>query len=82
MVGTETATTAEHIFYVSNNPQLLDENGKQYFHTMTAKLLLISKRVRPNLQGAVAFLSTRVKGPNMDDYNNLGKVIKYLRGDP
>ena len=48
---------------------------------MTAKLLLISKRVRPNLQGAVAFLSTRVKGPNMDDYNNLGKVIKYLRGD-
>ena len=49
---------------------------------MTAKLLFLSKRARPDLQQAVAFLTTRVSSPDSDDYKKLGRVIRYLRAFP
>ena len=33
-------------------------------------------------QQAVAFLMTRVRGPDNDDYKKLVRVIKYLRSNP
>jgi hypothetical protein len=53
---------------------------KEKFHTLTAKLLFLSKRARPDLQQAVGFLTTRVKEPDEDDWKKLNRVIKYLRG--
>jgi hypothetical protein len=47
---------------------------------MTAQLLFLSKRARPDIQTAVAFLCTRVKSPDEDDWKKLARVIKYLRG--
>lgn len=83
MSGEATTPAAEHLFDVNtNNPQLLDEETSQYFHTMMAKMLFLSKRARPDLQEAVAFLTTCVKGPDKDDYKKLGRVIKYLRAEP
>jgi len=60
---------------------MLAEDG-QYFHTMVAKLLFPSKRVRPDIQEAIAFLTTWVKKPDVDDYKKLGRVVKYLRSNP
>jgi hypothetical protein len=50
------------------------------FHHHTAKLLFLSKRARPDIQTAVAFLTTRVRSPDEDDYKKLGRCMKYLRG--
>lgn len=50
------------------------------FHHYTAKLLFLAKRVWPDVLTAVAYLTTRVKGPNQDDYKKLARVMKYLRG--
>ena len=33
----------------------------------------------PDIQVCVAFLCTRVKSPNKQDYKKLGKVISYLK---
>lgn len=83
MEGVATSPAAEHLFEVNNvDPDLLPEKDAQYFHTMTAKLLFMSKRARPDLQQAVAFLTTRVRKPDSDDYKKLSRVIKYLRADP
>ena len=49
---------------------------------MTANLLFLSKQEPPNLQQGVAFLTTRVKNTDRDDYTKLGRVFKYLRADP
>jgi len=49
------------------------------FHHNTAKLLFLCKRARPDLQTAVAFLCTRVKMPDVDDYKKLCRVMRYLR---
>jgi hypothetical protein len=37
-------------------------------------------RARPNIQTAVAFLTTRVKSPDKDDWGKLKRVLKYLNG--
>jgi hypothetical protein len=43
-------------------------------------IYLLSCRARPDIQTAVAFLTTRVKGPDVDDQKKLRPCIQYLRG--
>jgi hypothetical protein len=56
------------------NPKTID-----WFHRTVARLLFASKRARPDLQTAVAYLCTRVACPDKDDYGKLKKFIEYLR---
>ena len=70
---------AEHLFTVSENPVYLGTERAEKFHEYTAKLLFLCKRARPDLQTAVSFLTTRVKGPDEDDWKKLGRVMRYLR---
>ena len=65
---------------MNENPVSLDEATSQMFHTNTAKLLFLLKRARPDVQTAVAYLTTRVRAPDEDDYKKLSRVMKYLRG--
>ncbi len=51
---------------------------KEKFHTFVAKLLYLSKRTRPDITLVIGFLTTRVKGPNQDDWNRLVRCIAYL----
>lgn len=78
MIGDASTPAADHLFHVDNNATTLDETAAQLFHHITAKLLFLSKRARPDIQTAVAFLTTRVKGPDNDDYKKLARVMKYL----
>ena len=68
MVGIETTPTVKHIFEVIDSTQLLDKDRKKYFHTITARQIFLSKISRPNLQEAVSFLTTIMKGPDMYNY--------------
>jgi hypothetical protein len=85
MSGESATPAADHLFTVNEEPDsehmLLTEDS-EYFHTMTAKLLLLSKRAQPDVQTPVAFLCTRVKAPDKDDYKKLAQVVNYLRGNP
>jgi hypothetical protein len=82
MDGTAVTPAAEHLFTVNENPEYLNHDDSELFHHLTAKLLFLCKRARPDIQTAVAFLTTRVKRPDKDDYKKLGRVIKYLRATP
>ena len=44
-----------------------------------AKLLFLAKRGRPDVLLAVSFLTTRVKGPDDDDWKKLLRVLGYLK---
>jgi hypothetical protein len=68
------------LYEVNENAEKLGQNQKERFHTVTAKLLFLSKRAHPDLQQAVGFLTTRVKNPDTDDWKKLNRIIKYLRG--
>ena len=80
MGGTAKTPPAGHLFMTNENCEKLAEKKAQGFHHMIARLLHLCRRTRKDIQMAVAFLCTRVKNPNTDDYKKLSCVIKYLRG--
>ena len=53
---------------------------KKAFHHSVAQLLFVATRVRRDIQTAVAFLTTRVKKPDEDDWGKLKRVLRYLKG--
>jgi hypothetical protein len=70
--------TAKDLFSIDVNSQALDDDNRKVFHTTVAKLLYLSKRVRPDLLLGVSFLCTRVSKPTMQDASKLSKVFSYL----
>jgi hypothetical protein len=82
MEGTSTCPASLHLMEVNPSAAKLSVEQADMFHHLVAKLLFLAKRARPDIQTAVAFLTTRVKSPDVDDWKKLGKVIKYLREFP
>ena len=76
-----TQASNHHLFNVSNeNVVLLDIKSSEIHHHNVVKVLFLCKHARPDLQTAIAFLCTRVKATNTDDYKTLHRVMKYVRG--
>ena len=69
---------ANHLFQVNENAPLLDDRTSKLYHHLTATILYLAKKTRPDIQTAVSFLSTRVKEPSIDDWKKLGRCIRYL----
>ena len=63
----------------TSNP-LLITSTLEYFHSITAKLLHLSKRSRPDILTPVAFLPKRVTKPQTDDMKRLERTVQYIRG--
>ena len=70
--GSSATPAGNHLFNVDPNAKSLPSEKAELFHHLTAKLLYLCKRTRPDLQTAVAFLTTRVQNPNEDDWKKLG----------
>ena len=51
---------AEFLFKVDDESRLIDNSRAKVFHTFVAKSLFATKRYRPDIHTAVAFLTTRV----------------------
>ena len=80
MRGVATTPAANYLFDVNTkNPIYLDEEKSGLFHHVVAKTLFLCKRARPDVQTAVAFLCTRVRAPDQDDYKKLTRMMQYLR---
>ena len=56
-----------HLFDIDKNPQMPDNNTKQYLNTITDKLLFLSKSSKPNLQESVSLLTKRIRGSDEDN---------------
>ena len=69
-----------YLFGVRESSPHLSEEKADNFHSVVAMLLFISRRCRLDIQTAVGFLTTRVSGPDQDDWNKLKRVLQYLRG--
>ena len=65
--GSATTPAANHLFEIRDNVKKLSEYDTILFHHVVAQLLFLCKRERPDLQTAVAFLTTRVTAPDEDD---------------
>jgi hypothetical protein len=75
MAGEAATPAVNHLFEVNEKPILLDKEKLELFHHYTAKLLFLCKRARPDIQTAVAFLTTRVRTPDKDDHKKLPRCM-------
>ena len=80
MCGMVSSPAADHLFTVNDTGKKLNRKQSEMFYHNIAKLLFLCKQARPNIQTAVAFLTTRVMAPDEDDYKKLAQKMKYLRG--
>jgi hypothetical protein len=69
-----------NVFMVDKTSELLVEGEASYFHTVTAKLLYLAKRVRLDILTVISFLCTRVTAPTVEDKQKLHHLLGYLHG--
>ena len=70
---------ARHLFKVNPNEKKLDEKRKKIFHSITAKLLFVEKRSRPDIETSISFLCKRVTKSDEDDWKKLKRLLAYLK---
>jgi hypothetical protein len=80
--GRASSPAAEHLFAVrdKSKARVLEEERALAFHHTVAQLLFMCMRAQRDIQTVVAFLTTRVKSPNENDWGKLKRVLKYLNG--
>ena len=78
MDATRVTPASSTLFDVRDSPKATEEEIK-WFHTNVAKVLYLSKRVRPECLTAVAFLTTRVNFCDRDDLAKLTRLLGYIR---
>ncbi len=71
----------DNLFVANEDCKKLSNEAAAAFHTIVAKALFVTKRARPDISLAIAFLTTQVRSPNIKDWEKLGHLMEYLRGD-
>ena len=77
-----TTPAADHLFTVRDTAEArqFPEEQARAFHHAKAQLLFLSARVRRNIQPVTAFLTTRVRSPDKDNWAKLKRLLGYLEG--
>jgi hypothetical protein len=68
------------VFHVDKDAVLLGSDEASLFHTITAKLLYLAKRARPDILTVISFLCTRVREQTVEDNHKLKHLLGYLHG--
>jgi hypothetical protein len=71
----------DNLFVVNEDCETLSLEAAASFHTIDAKTLYVTKRARLDTCLNIAFLTTRVRAPDTDDWEKLCHLMEYLRGD-
>ena len=78
--GIKSSAAPDELFKVNDKCDKLDPIMATAFHNLVAKTLYTTKRARPDTSTAIAFLTTRVREPDTEDWAKLTHLMKYLRG--
>ena len=57
----------------------LDEAMSKTFHLVTAKLLFIMKRAKPDIETTISYLMTRVSKGNKKDWEKLRQCLGFMK---
>lgn len=78
--GKAATPAKEDVFKVDDTSEPLDDELRGEFHTVVAKLLYLTMRVRPDIMVAIIFLTGRVQVATAEDQIKLDRVLRYLNG--
>ncbi len=68
----------EDLFRIDKDLTKLNTEMSTAFHNIVAKALYLVKRARPDASVLIAFLTMRVRSPDVVDWRKLGHLIEYL----
>ena len=71
--------TGDHLFKVNKRANKLNNKMKDVFHTTVAQALFLSLCSRIDTQLPVAFLTTRVRSPDVDNWHKMIRLLSYLK---
>ena len=71
----------DNLFVVDDDCEKLSIEAAASFHMIGEKLLYVSKQARPYTILSVAFLITRGRAPDTDDWGKLSHLMEYLSAD-
>jgi hypothetical protein len=78
--GTKSSAAPLDLFKIDEDSTKLGTDKAVAFHNLVAKTLFATKRARPDTCTSIAFLTTRVRKPDMDDWRKRVHLMKYIRG--
>ena len=80
MNGVTTIPASDHLFKTRNNAPKLSKTRAVLFHCVTAQLLFVAQRGRPDLRTAISFLTKQVGEDTTDknEYKHFARVAKYI----
>lgn len=70
-------TPMEVCYGKSDTSQQLDNNTK--YRQLIGRLLYLSVNTRPDISASVSILAQRVSNPSNEDWNQLKRVVRYLK---
>ena len=74
--GVKKSAAPTDLFVVNEDCPNLSPEKAVAFHNIVAKVLFATKRARPDTCTSVAFLTTRVREPDQDDWQKLSYLMK------
>jgi hypothetical protein len=77
----KSSAAPDNLFAVDEDCKKRSYDVAAAFHAIVAKVLYVTKRARPDTSLAIAFLTTRVRAPDTDDWEKLFHLMEYPRGD-
>jgi hypothetical protein len=78
VTGSAATPAQQDLFAVDEGSPKLQPDASAEFHSCVAKLLYLTKRVRPDIMAGVIFLTTRVTKATQQDQGKLTRILKYL----
>jgi hypothetical protein len=78
--GTKSSAAPSNLFTVNEDCEKISGEKAVEFHNLVAKTLYATKRARPDTCTAIAFLTTRVREPDKDDWKKMVHMMRYIRG--
>jgi hypothetical protein len=69
----------DDLFKVNEDSVKLNQEMATSFHNIVAKALYLVKRARPDASVTIAFLTTRVREPDLDDWRKLEHLVEYFK---
>ena len=74
-----TSPAQHYLFQVNEDAESLEKNKKEFFHSVTAKLLYLVKLARPDIETLVSFLTMRVTKSDVDDWKKLKRGLAFVK---
>jgi hypothetical protein len=77
--GCASSPACNDLYDVNDSARKLTPDRVKWFYSCVFKCLYLTERIRPDCKVAVAYLTTRVQNPTVEDELKLKRVIMYIR---